>query len=166
MKHRFRFPASVATILLVVVLSTCLVGCETLKNVWSRPQTQAGVEGLTQAVFSFASAAAAESVRQLADTGKIEPNKVAIVGGAAALWTAASYLRQLHSTPAVMDPAATANQLVAAGIPPGEALPLACAITSNAELLVAQGLSQDAASEVTASAFDAAARVIQEGAKK
>ena len=146
--------------LLSLTIAFGVTGCESLKAVWHRPETQTGVEGLTKSAFAFASAAAAESVRQLATTGTVDAPKVAMVGGAAALWTAANYIRQLQGTASVLDTAATAAQLAAAGIPAAHAATLADAITSNAQVLAAQGVNPNAASEINASAFDAAAAAI------
>lgn len=151
----------VATLLLAVGFVLAVSGCETLKAAWHRPATQTGVVGLKKAAFSFASAAAAESVRQLATTGAVDPAKVATVGGAAALWTAASYIRTLQATPEALDNAAVAAQLEAAGIPPERAAPLADALTTNAQLLTTKGVPPDHAAELTAAAFDAAAAAIQ-----
>jgi len=150
-------------ILAILIAVATLSSCATVTKLWHRPETQAGVEGLKQAVFSFAFAAATESVRQLTTTGKVDPTRVGVVGGAAALWTSANYIRQLQSTPDALSPDAVANQLSSAGISQADAQKLADAIMSNAKILTAQGIPPDAANELTAAAFDAAAKKIQEG---
>lgn len=152
-------------LLATLTLCAALAGCATVTNLWNRPETQTGVEGLKQAAFSFASAAAAESVRQFASTGQVDPAKVATVGGAAALWTAASYIRTLQGTPNALDNWAVADKLEAAGIAPARAALLADSVTTNAELLITKGVPRDEAAELTAAAFDAAAKAIQEGRK-
>lgn len=148
--------------LMVACVAFALTGCATVTKLWNRPGTQEGVEGLKQAAFSFAFAAGSEAVRQVASGAEVDLPKVAMVGGAAALYTSANYIRQLQATKAVLAPQATAQQLEAAGIPPADAEALARAITANAKVLTAQGVSPDAASEINAAAFDAAAKAIQE----
>lgn len=152
-------------LLLAACAAFALTGCETVSKLWNRPETQVGIEGLTKAAFSFAFAAGTEAARQVATGQTVDAPKVALVGGAAALYTAASYIRQLQATKAVLDANATAKQLEAGGIPALDAEALARAITANAKLLTAQGVPADRASEINASAFDAAAKAIQEGAK-
>jgi hypothetical protein len=148
-----------------LILCAAFAGCATVTQLWQRPETQTGVEGLKKAAFSFASAAAAESVRQFGSTGAVDPAKVATVGGAAALWTAASYIRTLQATQFALDNTAIADKLEAAGIPWEKAAPLAEAVSSNAEVLRSRGVPRDEAAELTAAAFDAAAAAIQEGRK-
>lgn len=159
-----RLKTAVASLLLAGVFSLGLCGCETLSSLWNRPETQESVTGLKKAAWSFAYAAAAETARQVASGQTVDMPKVAMVGGAAALWTSASYIRQLQATKSVLDAQATAKQLEAAGIPPDQAGQLAGVITSNAQTLVAKGVDPNVASEINAAAFDAAAKAIQERA--
>jgi len=140
-----------------------LAGCETLKNLYAKPETQAALEGVKQMAFSAAYAGGTEAARQVATGEQFNGGKVAIVSGAAALYTAAGYIRQLQSTKAVLDPWATEKELLAAGLPKADATKLAETITSNAQLLKAQGVPADEASEINAQAFDAAAAAIQAG---
>jgi hypothetical protein len=148
--------------LALAILCALFVGCAQLTQFAQRPAAKASIELLKQAAFSFAAAAAADSVKQLATNGKVDASRAGMAGGAAALWTAAAYIRQLQNTGDVLDPQANAAQLAAAGLPPDSAQALAAAVTANARALAARGVPPDAASEITASAFDAAAKAIQE----
>lgn len=150
-------------ILAAVILCAAVAGCARLSEFMARPVPRASVEVLKEAAFSFAAASAAEAARQFASTGKVDSTRVGMVGGAAALWTAAKYLRQLQATPAALDPESTAEQIAAAGISRDEALRLAAAVTANARALTTHGVPADEANELTAAAFDAAAKAIQEG---
>lgn len=138
-------------------------GCETVRNLYAKPETKAVIDAAKEAAFAATSAAAGEAVRQLSTGQQVNGAKIAMVSGAAALYTAANYVRQLQATKAVLDEKATAAHLAAAGIPPAEASTLAGEITATARSLTAKGVPPDVASEINASAFDARAKAIQEG---
>lgn len=153
-------------LILLIAITIPFTGCETVKSIWNHPETQKIAEGLKQSAYSFAYAAGTEAAREIVTGEKFNAPKVGIVGGAAALYTAAIYIRQLQGTNAVLNPIATAQKLQESGIPLGEAIPLANAITANAKVLESNGIKADVASEINASAFDAAAKAIQDRATK
>lgn len=130
---------------------------------FQNPKTQAGIEALEQAAFSFAMTAGLAAVEQLATTGRVDYAKSAMTGGAAALYTSASYIRQLQGTKEVLNASETARKLEEAGLPTQAAQDTAKIITDNAASLAAKGIPADKASEINASAFDAAALAIQSG---
>jgi hypothetical protein len=155
-------------LLLVACAALSLTGCETVQKTgtqalwwWNQPKTQERIAVMADAAYKAAFAAGLSAVDDLAKGQPVNIPKASMAGGAAALYTAASYIRTLQGTSSVINPSETAAKLQEAGIPQTDAEKLASIITAKASELQRQGVPADKASEINASAFDAAAALIQ-----
>jgi hypothetical protein len=155
-------------IIAAILSIICLGGCATVQKfgtqalwLWNQPTTQEKVAVMADAAYKAAFAAGLSAVDDFAKGEKVNLPKAAMAGGAAALYTAASYVRTLQGTSQVINPTDTATKLEEAGIAKSDAEKLADIITSKASELQRQGMPADKASEINASAFDAAAAFIQ-----